>query len=168
MLKASIETNQINASGIIIKIVLNLILILLSVFLYLTISGCSSNPAITHSAVYTLDFKLVPEIKLCAIYGYGKNRAEDAEAELRHRNIFTDGEWNDIEHGSIKPGMSLCAVYAAFTNISRDYSEKKNAQGDAEKEIIFDCRDGRVPFCPFTQVTLKNDKVTEVKQLNSL
>jgi hypothetical protein len=26
--------------------------------------------------------------------------------------------------------MSLCAVYAAFTNISREYSDKNDAQGD--------------------------------------
>jgi hypothetical protein len=168
MLKASIETNQINASGIITSMGGQLQLHVFVIFLFITISGCSSNPAINHSAVNTLDFTSAPDIKLCAIYGYGMNRAREAEDELRHRNIFTDAELNDIEGGSIKPGMSLCAVYAAFTNISREYSEKKDAQGDVVKEIIYDCRDGRVPFCPFTQVTLKNDKVTEVKQLNSL
>ena len=156
------------AKGIIIKIIRRLKSALFALFLCIIVSGCSSNPAINHSAVNTLDFTSATDIKLCAIYGYGKNRAEEAEKELQHRNIFTDGEWNDIELGSIKPGMSLCAVYAAFMNISKEFSEKKNAQGDTVKEIIYDCRDGRVPFCPFTQVTLKDDKVTEVKQLNSL
>ena len=164
----STQTFLLNSTGIIIKMGSRLKLVLFAVFLCFTVSGCSSNPAINHSAVNTLDFTSAADIKLCVIYGYGMNRAEEAGNELRRRNIFLESEWNDIEHGIIMPGMSLCAVYAAFTNISRKYSEKKDAQGDAVKEIIYDCRDGRVPFCPFTQVTIKNDKVTEVKQLNSL
>jgi len=167
LLRIRVEMSKIDSTGIIMR-GHRLKLVLFGLFLCLAVSGCSSNPAINHSAVNTLDFTSATDIKLCAIYGYGMNRAEEAEMELRHRSILRDDEWNDIERGNIKPGMSLCAVYAAYTNIGREYSEKKDAQGDAIKEIIYDCRDGRVPFCPFTQVTLKNDKVTEIKQLNSL
>ena len=138
------------------------------ILLLVIASGCSTDSAIRHSAVNTLDFTFIPDVELCAIYGYGKNRAMEAEDELRRRSIFSGDDWSDIENGRIKPGMSLCAVYASFTNISREFSEKMDAHGDDLKEIIYDCRDGRVPFCPFTRVSLKNDRVTGISRLDSL
>jgi hypothetical protein len=134
----------------------------------LTIAGCSSMPATNHFAVNTADFTTASDINLCSVYGYGWNRAEEAKQELVHRNFFTTEELQNIKQRQIKPGMTLCAVYAAYTNSCAKYAVTKDAQGNEIKELIYDCSEGRVPFCPFTQVMLKNDKVIEVKDVKSL
>lgn len=130
-----------------------------------TITGCSSLTTTKHFAVNTADFATASDINLCTVYGYGWDRAEEAKEELIHRNLFTTEEWKNIEQGRIEPGMSLCAVYASYTNSCAKYVETKDAKGDKVLELIYDCKLSSVPYCPFTQVTLKKDKVIEVKQV---
>lgn len=138
---------------------------ILAILLLITMAGCSTATVHKPFAVNTADFATATDINLCAVYGYGWSRADEAKEELVKRHVFTADEWQDIEKQQIKPGMSLCAVFAAFTNSCAKYNETKDSQGNVVKELIYVCSEGRAPLCPYTQVILNNDKVIKIEQM---
>jgi hypothetical protein len=132
------------------------------------IAGCVTPQAPEHSfAVNTADFTTATDLNLCTVYGYGWSRAQEAKDELVKRNVFTASQWPSIEHQKIEPGMSLCAVFAAFANSCAKYTNTKDPKGNDVKVLIYTCSEGRAPLCPYTEVIIKNDKVIEIKQIES-
>ncbi len=75
--------------------------------------GCASSGGNSFD-VNNADFEKADSQHLCAVYGFRWNRSSEARSELESRGIFSSQEWKLIEQRRLEPGMSDCAMKAAF------------------------------------------------------
>jgi len=112
--------------------------------------------------VNTADFSKAKNKDLCGVYGYRKYRSQEARKELISRKVFTKADWESIDQRVVTSGMSECSVRAAFALDFRKIISTSFRDGSKGKSFIYICIDERVPFCPYTQVDIKNGIVVNV------
>ena len=118
--------------------------------------------------IYDADFTKSNDRDLCGVYGYRTYRAEEARNELVSRHIFSDTTWQHIEERDVVPGMTECAVRAAFALEFRKILSSSYQDGSKGKSFIYSCIDGRAPLCPYTQIDMENGVVVAVFELKKI
>jgi hypothetical protein len=133
------------------------------VFIFtLALAACAtSSPKQDSFNLATADFSTAKTDNLCAVYGFRWNRAQEARAELSRRNTFTNSEWDLIEARKVVPGLSECAVKAAYPlDVAKYYFHEDTKGNPIGKDLVFSCNKVPVPHCPFTKVEIREGKVT--------
>ncbi len=131
----------------------------------LTLAACSATDQQKIFNVQTADFGKASDDNLCSVYGYRLNRSHEAKLELIKRNVFSDKELKMIEQHKIVPGMSECAVKAAYGLSDVSSSTTKFINGDKGKGFVYSCARNNIPFCPYTRIDLVNGKVTKISEV---
>ena len=141
--------------------------LLILIFIVIALTGCG----ILHTKSFDLntsDFSQASNQDLCGAYGYRNHRVNEARKELFSRKLFTPTEWRNIDQRIVLNGMSECAVKAAFALDYKKIISSSYKDGSIGKSLIYLCVDGRVPFCPYTQVDIKNGLVVDVYERSKL
>ncbi|MDP9648632.1 hypothetical protein [Paraburkholderia caledonica] len=134
------------------------------------LAACSLAPSqTTNFDVNSANFATAPNEKLCSVYGFHANRSGEARAELTKRGVFTPKDWANIDAHKVLPGMSECAVNAAyFVGVAKVEGVADASGKPISRTLIYACDNSPVPNCPYTQVTIQNGVVVSVSQRSKL
>ncbi|MGK5007226.1 hypothetical protein [Janthinobacterium sp. LB2P70] len=134
------------------------------------LAACSSPPTQpTTFNVNSADFSTASNENLCSVYGYRANRSGEARGELMKRGVFTAKDWANIDAHTVIPGMSECAVNAAyFVSVAKVEGAVDASGKRISRTLVYACDTSPVPNCPYTQVTFQNGVVVSVTQRSTL
>jgi hypothetical protein len=134
------------------------------------LSACSSEPTQTTTFnVNSAKFASASNENLCSVYGFHANRSGEARAELMKRGVFTPEDWAHIDAHTVLPGMSECAVNAAyFISVAKVEGIADASGKPISRTVVYACDKSPVPNCPYTQVTIKNGVVVSVSPRSKL
>jgi hypothetical protein len=134
------------------------------------LAACSSEPSQTAMFhVNSADFSTASNENLCSVYGFRANRSVEARAELTRRGVFTLAEWQNIDAHNVLPGMSECAVSAAyFVNVAKVEGFSDPSGKPVRRTLVYACDKSPVPSCPYTQVVLQRGVVVSVSPRSAL
>lgn len=135
--------------------------------LFILFVGCSSVTKQDTRKVSLTNMSENTDLDICTIYGYRLNGSSLAKKEIIKRNLFSNNEWNLVEQGKIQPGMSECALLAAYGlegRVKQSFTKNKKTKELISKSYIFDCNKSRSTICPQTEVVIKNGKIYQIKE----
>ncbi|WP_175014480.1 hypothetical protein [Burkholderia lata] len=119
--------------------------------------------------VNSANFATESNENLCSVYGYHANKSGEARAELTKRGVFTSRDWENIDAHTILPGMSECAVNAAYFVSVAKVEVVADASGKTiSRTLVYACDKAPVPNCPYTQVTIESGGVVSVSPRSKL
>lgn len=127
------------------------------------LAACATTPQPAPFDPRTADFSTASNGDLCATYGAGGPRREEAARELAKRRVFTGAQWQRIEAGALEVGMPACAVAAAYGPRTEQSDTRTLPDANLKQQTaIYACGKRALPFCPYTRVETTNGKVSAI------